>query len=124
MALHVPGPIDSEIRDLQITYGNEIAFGLSLDHLKDTETSGEKVDLWYRETLCFRNRNGRWRIVDQHESVPFYMDGSGRAALDLKPQGSEEATLAVAPLEGVRNYRKTFALMHLKNSLGGVYVTE
>jgi glycolate oxidase iron-sulfur subunit len=100
MALHVQGPIDSEIRDLQITYGNEIAFGLSLNHLTDTETSGEKVGLWYRETLCFRNRDERWRIVDQHESVPFYMDGSGRAALDLKPQGSEEARLAVAPLEG------------------------
>jgi ketosteroid isomerase-like protein len=72
MALHVQGPIDSEMRDLQITYGNEIAFGLSLNHLTDTETSGEKIDLWYRETLCFRNRDGRWRIVDQHESVPFY----------------------------------------------------
>jgi SnoaL-like domain len=121
MALHVQGPVGSEIRDLQITYANELAFGLSLNHLTGTETSGEKIDLWYRETLCFRNRDGQWTIVDQH-AFPFYRDDSGRAALDLKPQGSEDATLAVAPLEGVRSYCKAFSLIHLKDSLGGVYV--
>ncbi|WP_446719495.1 hypothetical protein [Inquilinus sp. OTU3971] len=26
-----------------------------------------------------------WVIVHEHESVPFYMDGSLRAAVDLKP---------------------------------------
>jgi ketosteroid isomerase-like protein len=29
--------------------------------------------------------NGEWRIVHDHSSVPFYMDGSYRAAVDLKP---------------------------------------
>lgn len=29
--------------------------------------------------------DGAWRIAHRHESVPFYMDGSNRAAVDLTP---------------------------------------
>jgi ketosteroid isomerase-like protein len=36
-------------------------------------------------TLCFRKIDGEWRITHEHESVPFYMDGSVRAAVDLEP---------------------------------------
>ena len=43
------------------------------------------MDLWVRTTLGFRKADGRWRVVHEHVSVPFYMDGSERAALDLKP---------------------------------------
>jgi PhnB protein len=50
-----------------------------------TKTDGQKVDLWFRQTLCFRKINGTWAIVHEHESVPFCMDGSFRAAIDLKP---------------------------------------
>ena len=46
---------------------------------------GEDQDLWYRSTVCLRKTEGRWRIVHDHTSVPFYIDGSYRAAVDLKP---------------------------------------
>jgi ketosteroid isomerase-like protein len=45
---------------------------------------GEDQDLWFRTTMCLRKINARWRIVHDHSSVPFYMDGSYRAAVDLK----------------------------------------
>jgi PhnB protein len=35
--------------------------------------------------LGLRQRRGAWRIVHAHESVPFLMDGSIKAAIDLKP---------------------------------------
>jgi ketosteroid isomerase-like protein len=38
-----------------------------------------------RTTVGLRKIDGKWLIVHVHESVPFYMDGSDRAALDLKP---------------------------------------
>jgi len=62
-----------------------IAFSHSLNRMTGTKTDGQKVDLWFRQTLCFRTINGTWAIVHEHESVPFYMDGSFRAAIDLKP---------------------------------------
>ncbi|MGH3157151.1 MAG: nuclear transport factor 2 family protein, partial [Streptosporangiaceae bacterium] len=41
--------------------------------------------LWYRSTLGLRRLDGEWRIVHEHTSTPFYMDGSLRAATDLRP---------------------------------------
>jgi ketosteroid isomerase-like protein len=41
--------------------------------------------MWYRTTMCLQKASGQWRIVCDHSSVPFYMDGSYRAAVDLKP---------------------------------------
>jgi ketosteroid isomerase-like protein len=37
-------------------------------------------------TTILRRSDGRWRIVHDHSSTPFYMDGSYRAATDLVPQ--------------------------------------
>jgi PhnB protein len=79
------GPLGYEIRDLNITVGGDAAFAHSLNRLSGTKTDGEKADVWFRQTLCFRRSGGEWRIAHQHESVPFYMDGSYRAAVDLKP---------------------------------------
>ena len=84
------GPVGYELRDLTITATSDIAFGHGLTRLTGTKTDGEKADLWFRLTLGLRKLGGAWRIVHMHESIPFYMDGSYRAATDLKPQGAEQ----------------------------------
>ena len=78
-------PLGYEIRDLSITVSDDAAFGHSLNRLSGTKIDGEKADVWFRLTLCFRKVGNEWKIAHQHESVPFYMDGSFRAAVDLKP---------------------------------------
>jgi ketosteroid isomerase-like protein len=50
-----------------------------------TRTNGEETDVWVRVTACRRKINGKGLITHEHVSVPFYMDGSYRAAVDLKP---------------------------------------
>jgi ketosteroid isomerase-like protein len=79
------GPIGIEPRDLRITAGPEVAFCTSLVRMTGTKTDGEEVDLWYRVTVGLHQEDGEWRIVHEHESVPFHMDGSYRAAVDLSP---------------------------------------
>jgi len=79
------GPLGYEIRDLNITAGDDVAFCHCLGRLSGTKIHGEKADVWFRLTLCFRKVGDEWKIAHQHESVPFYMDGSFRAAVDLKP---------------------------------------
>jgi hypothetical protein len=44
-----------------------------------------RFDLWFRGTVCLRKVGGTWWITHEHNSTPFYMDGSFRAALDLRP---------------------------------------
>lgn len=79
------GPISYDIHDLTITTGDNVAYCHSLNRMSGTKTDGEEINLWFRETLCFRKIDNQWKITHQHESVPFYMDGSYKAAVDLKP---------------------------------------
>jgi uncharacterized protein (TIGR02246 family) len=78
------GSIGFEIRDLSITSGDAVAFSHSLNHVSATTTGGGKLDMWWRETACYRKIDGKWLITHQHSSVPFDVE-SGKASLDLKP---------------------------------------
>ena len=78
------GPIRYETEDLKITVSGDLAFSTGLFRMIGDQ-NGEHVDMWFRRTLVFQRMDGEWKIVHDHESVPFYMDGSGRAATDLKP---------------------------------------
>jgi uncharacterized protein (TIGR02246 family) len=79
------GAIGYEIRDLSVTVGGDVAFCRSLNHMTGKRTDGTETDVWVRATTGCQKVDGRWRIVHEHASVPLYMDGGTRAALDLKP---------------------------------------
>ncbi|KDN16310.1 YybH family protein [Amycolatopsis rifamycinica] len=80
------GPIDYEIRDLEITIGADIAYSHSLNRLSTTPKGAPAgFELWFRSTVCFRREDGEWRITHVHDSTPFHMDATLRAAVDLKP---------------------------------------
>jgi uncharacterized protein (TIGR02246 family) len=82
------GPMDTEVRDLTVTIGDDVAICTSLDRLTATPRGEtERFDLWHRVTLGLRRIDGRWQIIHEHQSVPFEMDGSSRASLDLTPYG-------------------------------------
>jgi uncharacterized protein (TIGR02246 family) len=78
-------PIVSEPGDLTVAVGDDVAYAFGGQHMTGKKKGGEEVDLWFRATACFRREAGRWRITHMHNSVPFAMDGSDRALLDLKP---------------------------------------
>ena len=79
-------PIELESRDVEITISGDLALWNGFLRLQGTKIGPEgTVDFWMRETLCFKRQGGSWRIVHEHTSVPFYMDGSLRPAFDLKP---------------------------------------
>jgi ketosteroid isomerase-like protein len=79
------GPIGYEFGDLEITAGSDVAFVHGINHMSGKRTNGENTDVWVRATVGLRKIDGKWLISHEHISVPFYMDGSDKAALDLKP---------------------------------------
>ncbi|HSA66951.1 MAG TPA: SgcJ/EcaC family oxidoreductase [Methyloceanibacter sp.] len=79
------GPVGYEIHDLSVTVGDEVAFSRSLNHITGKRTNDEETDVWVRATVCYQRSGGKWLIAHEHISVPFYMEGSYKAALDLKP---------------------------------------
>lgn len=80
------GPVDYEIRDLEVVAGGDVAYTHSMHRLSATPLgSPQPFDLWFRVTVCLRRIDGDWRVTHEHSSTPFHMDGSFDAALDLKP---------------------------------------
>ena len=79
------GPVGYEIHNLSVSVGNDIAFSTSINRISGARTTGEQTDVWVRATVCYRKRDNQWWVAHEHISVPFYMDGSFKAAIDLKP---------------------------------------
>lgn len=77
------GPIQIDSCDVNLTIDGDLAFVSALNRMRGCQ-GGADQDMWYRTTMCLRKTTGRWRIEHDHSSVPFYMDGSYRAAVDLK----------------------------------------
>jgi ketosteroid isomerase-like protein len=81
------GPIDCESSDFSVTVSGHFAFCHGFYRLGGTpKAAGRPISFWMRATVCLLRDKGAWRIVHEHTSVPFYMDGSLRPAVDLKPQ--------------------------------------
>ncbi len=78
------GPIGYEIRDLNITAGEGVAFCHYLYRVSGTMTNGKGVEMWVRSTICFHKIDGKWMVTHEHSSVPFDAE-SGKASVDLKP---------------------------------------
>jgi ketosteroid isomerase-like protein len=80
------GPVIRETRDLAIEVEGDLAFAhFYVRTTAVTKSDKERAQWWARTTLCFKRKEGKWLVVHEHVSVPFYMDGSYRAALDLEP---------------------------------------
>src|SRR5262249_46867595 len=77
------GPIDYEIRDLNVTTNGEVPFVYSLNNITTTLPSGQ-IDMWLRWTACFRQIDGAWLVVHDHVSVPAD-PVHGKAVLNLTP---------------------------------------
>lgn len=79
------GGVDVEISRLTVAASGDVGYAHSLNRMRGTRTDGREVDFWMRSTLGLRKQGEQWKIAHGHTSVPFHMDGSFRAALDLEP---------------------------------------
>jgi PhnB protein len=79
------GPIGYELHDQRVVAGDSVAVSHSLNRMQATAANGSRSDFWFRQTICLERSGHDWKITHEHESVPFAMDGSGRAELGLQP---------------------------------------
>ena len=78
------GPLEFEVRDLDVSAGEDFAFSHGMHHVHGTTTDGKSIDMWWRATLCYRRESKAWLVTHSHTSVPFNMN-TGMASLDLEP---------------------------------------
>jgi ketosteroid isomerase-like protein len=80
------GPMGYELRDVTVVTAGEPGSGLAVAYgLARMGDAAGSFELWFRTTTVLREAGGRWLIAHEHESTPFHMDGSMRAAVDLRP---------------------------------------
>jgi ketosteroid isomerase-like protein len=74
------------VTELEIVASGDVAYATSIDSMTAVPKGGtDPFTLWYRATLGLRRIDGAWLITHEHTSVPFEMDGSFRASVDLQP---------------------------------------
>ncbi|MDN3243135.1 YybH family protein [Glycomyces tritici] len=77
--------LDYEVRDLEVTAGQDVAFAHGFGRLSGTLVNGTATNgMWVRATFCFRKIDGEWLIVHDQVSVPFDL-ASGKGVADLEP---------------------------------------
>lgn len=79
------GAVGYELGETAIAVDGDLAYCHGLARISGSRTDGEETDVWVRATMCFRRIGGTWKVTHEHRSVPFYMDGSLKAAVDLHP---------------------------------------
>jgi ketosteroid isomerase-like protein len=73
------------LRQPRVEIAGDLAVVYGLTNMRGRKVDGAEIDLWYRSTFVLRRDGATWKIAHVHTSVPFRMDGSEKAALDLKP---------------------------------------
>lgn len=79
------GPLEIETRDVTLKVDGGLAAVWGLQRTAGLR-GGVPMAWWSRVTLALTRRPEGWRIAHLHESTPFLMDGSLRAAVDLVPE--------------------------------------
>jgi ketosteroid isomerase-like protein len=77
------GPVGYEVQELHLAAAGNVGFAHCLTRLSGITANGP-LNMWIRSTTCFRKFDGVWKVVHEHNSVPFDPT-SGKAALDLEP---------------------------------------
>jgi len=79
-----PGPVTNTVSELNITVVGPVAYARSIDDSTLTAKDGSKTRLVVRATDVLRKSNGKWLIVQEHNSVPVD-PATGKADLLSKP---------------------------------------
>ena len=64
------GTIEGSYRDLRVTVAGDVAYGSNVQDWKFTRPDGTVFAFTTRLTDVYRKFDGRWRIVQEHGSVP------------------------------------------------------
>jgi len=82
------GPIDCDVRDLQVAAGDRVAFCHSLQRFRGHLNDGGTLDMLVRYTTCLRRIGDRWVVTHEHASTPF--DPATGLALVATPASAAE----------------------------------
>jgi uncharacterized protein (TIGR02246 family) len=63
-------PVVFDIKEMDVTAGNDVAFVTALMRCAGTEKSGERLKLDFRLTIGLQKIGGQWMVLHEHHSIP------------------------------------------------------
>ncbi len=66
----VEKPVRFDFTDIEITAGDDVAFATAIGHCLNTDSAGQREPLDFRLTIGLGKKDGRWRILHEHHSLP------------------------------------------------------
>lgn len=76
--------IGYDVHELEVVADEDVAFCSFVYRVTGTLVDGQDMSMWVRATLGLRRTDGDWRIVHDHESVPWDPE-TGQGLIDLAP---------------------------------------
>lgn len=70
----LPGPVKNTISEQTIHVVGSVAYGHNIQTGEFTRKDGTKMAIVARTTDVYRKMNGKWLIVEEHNSVPVDLD--------------------------------------------------
>src|SRR6185437_12959521 len=78
------GPVKFGVADLAVTVVGPVAYGHSIQTIGWTGKNGNATSIVVRVTDVYRKMGGKWRIAQEHVSVPVDLD-TGKPDMMSKP---------------------------------------
>lgn len=80
------GPVMVKLSNPTVIIEGNLAVVFGLSRMSGDKKESGPLEAWNRRTVVLRRIAGAWKIVHEHSSYPMEMDGSGKAATNLKPE--------------------------------------
>jgi ketosteroid isomerase-like protein len=80
----IKGEFEWDVPDLQVIVRDDIAIAWGLNRMRYRSPSAPEVENWSRSTRVFQKKEGTWKMIHQHLSLPADPE-TGQVKADLKP---------------------------------------
>ncbi len=72
-----------DVSDLEVEANSDLAFSHNIGHFACVDPKGNRTEVTWRQTDCYRKQGGKWIIVHEHISVPVNLE-NGKGDLNAK----------------------------------------
>jgi len=78
-----------ETHELHVTVVGDLAYSRMLNHCGGPNAEGEMQTGWMRGTRVWTRRDGDWKVIHEHFSMPFDME-SGQVCMSQEPSSDQQ----------------------------------
>lgn len=88
---HCPGEGFFETHELHVMVSGDMAYSRMLNHCGGPNAEGQMQTAWMRASRVWGRRDGDWKVIHEHFSMPFDME-TGQVCMSQEPSSGQRQT--------------------------------